>query len=868
MNSLRLVLRHSDKTTAHQPGEKILLSLKQAAYQNYKQVLHNLNSKLGGLDKNEVKHRLIKYGLNITTQQKPKPITLRLILAFKDPLAILLLALAFISLLTNNPASVVMILVMVLISAVIKFWQETRAQLAADKLEKIIKSQATVIRDGETKKISLPRLVPGDIISLTAGDMIPADIRLIESQNLLIDQSMLTGESLPVIKTEDLEQQDLKNPLYFSNICFMGTNVDSGIGKAVVVATGQETYFGSMVKTILADRELTNFDKWIKNFTKLIMRFVLIMVPAVFLINLLTKGDFWQSFLFALAVAVGLAPEMLPMIVTVNLSNGALRMAKKKVVIKHLSAIQNFGAMDILCTDKTGTLTLNRIILEKHCDINHQESPTVLKYAYLNSYFQTGLKNILDQAILHYEDVPISQYKKVAEIPFDFERKLMSIVVKDREHHYLIAKGAAEEIFARCDSYELAGQSHHVNKQIFIRLKKDFEQLSNDGFRVLGLAIKKTAVREKKYTHHDEKELTFLGYLAFLDPPKPSTKNTIKELAELGVDIKILTGDNHLITQQVCQQVDFKIKGIVTDQEIESASDQLLSKLVEENNIFARLSPLHKERVIRALRQNQHTVGYLGDGINDAPALRAADVGISVDGGANIAKESSDIILLEKNLLVLKDGVLEGRRIFSNIIKYIRMAASSNFGNMLSVVGSSIFLPFLPMLPLQILLNNLLYDISQTTIPTDNVDKEQLKRQETLSTEHIKKFILSIGPISSIFDYITYFTMILAFNCWFNPALFHTGWFIESLLSQTLIIHVIRTRRLPFIQSRASWPLIITTLAISAIGIYLPFSPLANYLGLVMPPPRYWLYLAIILLLYFTSTQIAKNWLLKKMHIN
>lgn len=866
MNPLRLLRHHNHQHQDHRLPDQIFDNLKQAALADHKKILKIYQSKLSGLEKNEVNKRLKKYGPNETIGQRPKPIWLKLILSFKDPLIILLLILAALSLTTGSISSVAMILSMVFLSVFIKFWQETKAQTAALSLEKIVKVSTIVLREREQKKVSLKKIVPGDIVLLSAGDMVPADLRLLECQGLLVDQSMFTGESLPIEKSFLIEKNK-QNPLYFNNLCFMGTSIDSGFAKGVVIATGPSSYFGSMVKNILAERELTNFDLWLKSFTQLIMRLVIVMVVLVFIINFLTKGDIWQAFLFSLAVTVGLAPEMLPMIVSANLASGALRLAKKKVIVKHLSSIQNLGSMDILCTDKTGTLTLNQIILEKHCDINHQDSPRVLRQAYINSYHQTGFKNILDQAILNYSNITLSHIKKIGEIPFDFQRKMLSIVYQEGNKKTLVVKGAAEEIFKRCDYYELNGQTHKVNKDIFPRLEKEFTKLSWDGFRVLGLAYKNVSTSVKKYSPLDEKNLTFLGYLAFLDPPKPSAKETIEKLNSLGIDIKILTGDNQIITQKICQEVSFKIKGLITGEQIDKADAKNLSSLVEKNNIFTQLSPLHKEKIITALRHNRHVVGYLGDGINDAPALRAGDVGISVDSGTNIAKESSDIILLEKNLLVLGDGVMEGRRIFANIIKYIRMATSSNFGNMASVIGTSIFLPFLPMLPIQILLNNLLYDISQSTIPTDQVDQNQLEKITTWDIKKVKKYILSFGIVSSIFDYATFLLLLWAFNAWYNPALFQTGWFIESLLSQTLIIHVIRTNKIPFVQSRASWPLIASTIIISLIGIYLPFSPLASNLGFVIPPPTYWLGLGIIIVLYLTTTQILKNYFQKKAFI-
>ncbi len=697
-------------------------------------------------------------------------------------------------------------------------------------------------------------------------------MRVLLAKDLFLNQSALTGESLPVEKKAVSVSSDIQNPLDLLNICFMGSNVESGSATAVVVHTGDRTYFGSLAASIVGQRVLTSFDKGINQFTWLMIRFIAVMVPAVFLINGLTKHNWVEAFLFAVAVAVGLTPEMLPMIVTVNLSQGALTMAAKKVIVKRLNAIQNFGAMDVLCTDKTGTITKGKIVLEKHLDVRGEPSEKVLHYGYLNSYHHTGLKNLLDEAILDHEELEErlkanEKYRKIDEIPFDFVRRRMSVVIEDETGlNILICKGALDEMMSQCTRIEINGQIVAMSPEYDAKSRQLVSVLNGEGFRVIALAYKEMpgAKDEPVYSVSDESDLILLGFLAFLDPPKETTMEALKRLHALNVDVKILTGDNEIITAYICKQVGMPVENLMLGTQIEKMSDAELSEAVRSASVFARLVPAHKERVVHALQKNGHVVGFMGDGINDAPALKAADVGISVDTAVDIAKESSDIILLENSLLILEQGVMEGRRVFGNIIKYIKMAASSNFGNMLSVVGASAFLPFLPMLPIQVLANNLLYDFSQTTIPTDEVDADWLTRPRKWAIGDIQRFILFIGPISSIFDYATFFIMLYIFNAWTSPALFHTGWFVESLFTQTLIIHVIRTNKIPFIESRASWPLIVSSLVIVAVGAWLTVSPLAGTLGFVQLPPKYWLILAVMLVCYVILTQIVKTWFIRR----
>ncbi len=835
-------------------------------------VLKELESQLDGLSQEEADSRRKQYGLNEIAREKRQSALMRLLNNVKNPLVILLTALGVLSFLTGDLRATVVIFVMVVLGVVLRFFQEMRADNAAEKLKAMVSNTATVVRGGKEEEVSLKMLVPGDIIRLAAGDMVPADVRVLSAKDLFLNQAALTGESLPVERKADPTPAEVQNPLELPNICFLGSNVESGSATAVVIHTGEQTYFGSLAASIVGQRQLTSFDKGVNKFTWLMIRFIAVMVPAVFLINGLSRHNWLEAFLFAMAVAVGLTPEMLPMIVTVNLSKGALAMARKKMIVKRLNAIQNFGAMDVLCTDKTGTITQGKIVLEKHLDVHGNPSEKVLHYGYLNSYHHTGLKNLLDEAILAHEELEErlkakEKYRKIDEIPFDFVRRRMSVVVEDETGlNTLICKGAVEEVMSLCTRVEVNGEVVAMLPEHDAKRRQLADDLNGHGFRVIALAYKQMpgAPDEPVYSVKDESDLILLGFLAFLDPPKDTATEALKRLHSLNVDVKVLTGDDEVITAYICKEVGIPVEHLLLGSQIETMSEPELAEAANTTSVFARLVPAHKERIIRALQSKGHVLGFMGDGINDAPALKAADVGISVDSAVDIAKESSDIILLENSLLVLEQGVLEGRRVFGNIVKYIKMAASSNFGNMFSVVGASAFLPFLPMLPIQVLTNNLLYDFSQTTIPTDGVDADWLTKPRQWTIGKILRFILFIGPISSIFDYLTFFMMLYVFNCWHNPALFHTGWFVESLFTQTLIIHVIRTNKIPFIQSRASWPLILTSVIIVAAGAWLTVSPLANTLGFVPLPPLYWLFLAIMLLGYAILTQVVKTWFFRR----
>jgi P-type Mg2+ transporter len=842
----------------------------EAARKDGEDLLQSLRTTSAGLTQAEARKRAAGVGPNEVAQEKPQGWFIRLLKIVRNPLVILLAALSAISFATGDARAGTVMAMMVLLSVVLRFWQEARADAAAAKLKAMIHVTATVIRDGESSEIPLRDLVPGDMIKLSAGDMIPGDVRVFSSKDLFVSQGSLTGESLPVEKFHDPETKDVSSPTELKNTCFMGTSVESGTATAVVVTTGVNTYFGSMASSITGERVLTSFDQGINRFTWLMIQLMAVMVPLVFLINGFTKHDWKGAFFFALAVAVGLTPEMLPMIVSVCLSKGALAMSRRKVIVKRLNSIQNFGGMDILCTDKTGTLTEDRVILQRHCNVAGRETEEVLLDGYLISYFQTGLKNLLDRAILDSPDFhgqeTVKKYKKLDEIPFDFTRRMMSVLVEDPEGKaILLTKGAPEEVFHQCSHFDLDGKRSPMDPALIVGLKAEYESLSSDGFRVLAVATKQLPFK-LICSKDDEGDLVLQGYVAFLDPPKETAGRALEALRQHGVAVKILTGDNELISRKVCKDVGLEPDPMLLGGDVEKMADAELGEAAARTTLFARLSPAHKERVIRALRAKGHVVGFMGDGINDAPALKAADVGISVDTATDIAKESADLILLEKDLMVLEGGVTEGRKIFANILKYIRMGASSNFGNMFSVLGASAFLPFLPMAPIQVLTNNLLYDFSQVPIPTDAVDEEQVVHPRPWNIEEIRRFILFIGPISSIFDYTTFGVMLYVFHCW-EPSrapLFQTGWFVESLMTQTLIIHVIRTNKIPFLQSRASLPLTATTLAIMALGMWLPYSPVAPALGLTGLPAMYWPILLLTLLSYVVLTQIIKVWLLRK----
>jgi P-type Mg2+ transporter len=879
-------------TTKNSNGQRASDLLRDAAAGETPEVLQRLNTSLTGLSEAEAAERLEVFGPNEVAQERRHEWLHRLWIAVRNPLVILLTILAVLTFATaessSDYAGGVVMLVMVLLGVSLRFVQETRAGNAAAKLKAMIKVTATAVRDGQPKEVPLQHLVPGDVVKLSAGDMIPGDVRLLTAKDLFIIQATLTGESLPVEKTDARDLRTNVSAIEHTNLCFLGTSVESGTATAVIVATGAQTYFGKMASSLAGQQPDTAFDRGVKRFVWLMLTFMLVMVPMVFLINGLMKHNWKDAFFFALAVAVGLTPEMLPMIVSVCLSKGALAMSKKKVIVKRLNSIQNFGAMDVLCTDKTGTLTIDHVILELHCDVFKNESEAVLRDAYLISHFQTGLKNLLDRAVLQYKqlhtELGLDKYKMVDEIPFDFSRRMMSVAVEGPDgERQLLTKGAPEAVFAKCTHFESEGEIFPMEPVLVGDLVQQVNELSEDGFRVLAVATKKLG-QQTTFTKADESHLVLTGYLAFLDPPKDTASKAITALRQHGVTVKVLTGDNDLVTRKVCSEVGIHAEKILLGSQVENMTDEQVAAEVETTDVFARLSPAHKKRVVQALQRNKHVVGFMGDGINDAPALRAADVGISVDNAVDIAKESADMILLEKNLMVLEEGVLEGRKVFVNILKYIRMGASSNFGNMFSVLGASAWLPYLPMQPIQVLTNNLLYDFSQVPIPTDNVGEQQITKPRPWAMGEIARFIMFIGPISSIFDYTTFCLMWFFFKCsnaivtpdlltrfhddavnhTHAAALFNTGWFVESIMTQTLIVHVIRTNLIPFIQSRASWQLTMTTIAIMGVGAWLPFSPVARFLGFVPLPWQFWPFLLLTLLCYVALTQVIKTWLIRK----
>ena len=846
------------------------------------EALQRLGVTENGLSDEQVETAREEYGSNILSHRKEAGIVMELLQRCRNPLVIQLLVICVVSLLMGDVRAATVVGAMVLLSVVLAYVQEHRSSKAVEKLNAMVQTNSLVMRGGKEYDIPIAAIVPGEIVILQAGALIPADLRLINAKDFFVSQSSLTGESMPVEKHAEPADVTGRGVIELQNACFQGSNVVSGTARGLVVNTGSRTHFGSIAEKLSGQRAQTSFDKGIAGFTWLMIRFMVVMVAIVFLIVGVTKHDWAEALLFALSVAVGLTPEMLPMIVTVNLSKGAMAMSRKKVIVKRLNSIQNFGAIDILCTDKTGTLTQDRVILEKAVDVTNRDSDDVLRYAYMNSYYQTGLRNLLDRSVLSHSDLDVERgCKKVDEIPFDFQRKRMSVAVDYQGDHVLICKGAVEDIYKACTHYQIDEEIHLMIDLIKDDLLEEYEELSRDGYRVLGIAYREFPQSKQVFSVADESDLILLGYIAFLDPPKGSAAKAIASLKQYGVVTKILTGDNALVTRKICKDVGLDEQEVITGDRLLGLDETQLGELAEKNNVFARLSPSQKENIITALQKRGHVVGYMGDGINDALSMRAADVGISVDTAVDVAKESADIILLEKSLLVLEDGIIEGRKVFGNIIKYIRMGASSNFGNMFSVVGGSYFLPFLPMAPIQILLNNLLYDASQVGIPADHVDEEYLKTPRRWNIANIRRFMVFIGPMSSIFDYATFFLMLYFFNCklyshaattpemkTYYESLFHTGWFVESILTQTLIVHIIRTNRIPFLQSIASPLLLLTTIIVMIAGAVLPYLPIGSYFGFVPLPASFWIWIAGFLLCYSVLTHSVKVWFHRKYGID
>lgn len=834
-------------------------------------VLKKLDSSLLGLSQNEAYYRLKKYGYNKISEIKKENGFTRLINSLKNPLIILLVLLIIISYLINEHETAIIIFVMVLISTILAFIQESNADKAAQKLQEMVSLKTIVIRDESENSIPVKNVVIGDIIKLSAGHIIPADIRILESNNLYINQSSLTGESLPVEKKSEKQESNLTNILEIPNICFMGSYVSSGTALGIVAATGENTYWGELSLKISGKKEQTAFDEGISKFIWLMIKFMLVTAPLVFIINTITKGDWVHAFLFSLAVIVALTPEMLPMIITVNLAKGALKLSRQKVIVKKLNGIQNLGAINILCSDKTGTLTQNKVILEKHIDVAGRENEKILYYAYLNSYFQSSLRNLLDEAIFEHIDETSSNrlkndFKKVAEIPFDFERRRLSVILeRQNKKRFLFCKGAPEEVLEISSKLEIPDteQVTHIGEADLDNLKALISNFNNDGFRLLAVAYKELPDAIDKYGINNEAELILAGFVAFLDPPKETVSEAIKELNNYGVEIKILTGDNELITNKICKDVGLKVKGIILGEEIENLSDNELVNLAKSKTIFAKLSPFQKEVIVKALKQSG-VVGFLGDGINDAPALKASDVGISVNTAVDIAKETADVILLEKSLLVLVQGVTEGRKVFSNAVKYVRSRSALNFGNMLSIVGASIFLPFLPMLPIQIISSNLLTDFANIALPTDNVDRNNLVNPKPWNIKNIERSMIFLGICVSAFDFILFGAMIFIFNAWNNPSLFQTGWFVDYVTIQVATLYVIRTSQISFINSFPSIQLVISHILVLIAVFLLPYSPFTKALNLTFLPHFYWIVLLVIVFGYLLFSNIIKNMLEKR----
>ena len=885
----------SHTTVSREVPATLAQTLVAAANSDSAVLIDTLGTHTDGLSEVEAQALRQQHGLNEVEHEQPLSRWVHLWHCYKNPFNLLLTLLAAVSLATDDIQAAVVIGTMVVLSTVLRFWQEAKSNKAADALKAMVSNTATVMRrdfsadaapmfgkfygaslnikGAQRIELAIKQLVPGDLIVLSAGDMIPADCRVLSAKDLFVSQAAMTGESMPVEKFAHQTDRDTSNPLELDNIVFMGTNVVSGAATAVVLTTGNNTYFGALAQRVGAtDRGPTSFQTGVNKVSWLLIRFMFVMAPLVLFINGFTKGDWTEALLFALSVAVGLTPEMLPMIVTSTLAKGAVFLSRKKVIVKRLDAIQNFGAMDVLCTDKTGTLTQDKIFLARHVDVWGQESDDVLEMAYLNSYYQTGLKNLLDVAVLEHVEVHRelnvgTAFNKVDEIPFDFTRRRMSVVVAEQDQpHVLICKGAVEEVLSVCNSVRHGESEEALTDELLARIRSVTAAFNEEGLRVVGVAARSMAPGRDTYSLADEQQLTLIGYVAFLDPPKESTAPALKALAEHGIAVKVLTGDNELVTAKICREVGLDQQGLLMGNDIERMSDAELAVAVETTNVFAKLTPTHKERIVRLLKANGHVVGFMGDGINDAPALRTADIGISVDSAVDIAKEAADIILLEKSLMVLEEGVLEGRRTFANMLKYIKMTASSNFGNVFSVLVASAFIPFLPMLPMHLLVQNLLYDVSQIAIPFDNVDEDMLKKPQRWQPAEVGRFMLFFGPISSIFDILTFGLMWYVFqaNTPEHQTLFQSGWFVVGLLTQTLIVHMIRTPKIPFLQSRAAMPLMVMTGVIMAVGIFLPMGPLASYFKLEALPPLYFVFLPMILLAYMALTQAVKGFYIRK----
>ena len=841
------------------------------------ELLKKYNTSLEGISIVEVDDRIEEYGKNIIEIKNNNTLVHKLKEAFINPFNIVLTIVAIITFITDviiatkkDYSTFILIVSTVLISAIISLKEQTKSDNAAKKLKKMITNKMEVIRDEVQTTIDIENIVPGDIVKLSSGDMIPGDVRFLETKDLFIDQASLTGESNPVEKFTTLKQYE--NITDISNIGFMGTNIVSGSSTAVVLATGNNTYFGSMAKSMYSVNEKNSFEKGMDDITKILIKFMIILVPIVLIINIFTTKDFLSSLIFAITIAVGLTPEMLPVITTSTLAKGAVEMSKKKTIVKRLSAIQTFGQMNILCTDKTGTLTEDEVVLEKYMDVLGNESLRILKHAFLNSYFQTGLKNLIDVAIISRTEkeklnILKEKYKREDEIPFDFTRRRMSVVLKDENgKRQLITKGAVDEIMAICSYIDLDGKAIELTEEYRKKAYEVYEKNNSDGLRVLAVAQKNEIHDVETFGVQDESNMVLIGFVGFLDPPKESAKQAIETLKNYGVDTVVLTGDSEGVALNVCKKVGITIKNSLIGKQVEELTDEELKEKVKECHLYSKLSPLQKQRIVRIYQENGNTVGYMGDGINDSPPLKQADVGISVDTAVDIAKETADIILLEKDLNVLEQGVINGRKTFTNLLKYIKMATSGNFGNMLSVIIASIFLPFLPMLPVHILIQNLLNDFAQIGMPFDNVDNEYLKKPKTWDTEGIKKFMFAFGIISTVLDVICFAILLFVFkyNTVEKAVLFQSGWFVFGILSQTLIIHMIRTSKIPFIESKSSRQLLLSTLTIIAITLIISFTNISKIFDLSKLPNSYLIWIIILMCIYILLIQIYKIKYIKK----
>ncbi|MCX6955005.1 MAG: magnesium-translocating P-type ATPase [Verrucomicrobia bacterium] len=866
----------------------LFANLGEAAAADQPTVLARLEADAGGLSWTEAARRRGTFGPNELSSQKPPSWPVVLWSAFKHPFNGVLVALGAVSYATGDLKAAIVMGSMIVLSVGLRFWQEMKSLVQAESLRRLVRNETTVVRTGaapvnlkasplDVRAVDIPTadLVPGDVVIFSAGDMVPADLRLLESRDLFVTQSALTGEAMPV---EKFDPERIERPLATAangalpadvldspHLLFMGTSIVSGTARALVLATGNRTYFGAMAAKLGGTRPVTAFDRGVRSVSWLLIRFMLVMAPTVFLVNGLMKHDWLEALLFGVAIAVGLTPEMLPMIVNANLARGAIALARQKTIVKRLHAIQSFGAMDVLCTDKTGTLTQDKVVLIRHVDLHGMDSQRVLEHAFLNSLFQTGLKNLLDRAVVdRAQELGMRDaaklWHKADELPFDFVRRRMSVVLfRVKTEPMLFCKGAVEEMLEICTQVEEGGQVRPLTEESRRELKAVRDRLNEDGLRVIAVGYKRLTPRTR-VTVQDETDLIFSGFVAFLDPPKESTAEALRLLAHHGVTVKILTGDNAIVARKICRSVGLVVDHVVTGVEVEPLDDVALGELAERTTIFAKLSPLQKARVVRTLKARGHTVGFMGDGINDASALREADVGISVDSAVDVAKEAADIILLEKSLLVLERGVIEGRRTFGNVIKYVKMTASSNFGNVFSVLIASAFLPFLPMLAVQLLVQNLLYDVSQIAIPWDTMDAEFLRVPRQWDAGTIAKFMVCIGPISSIFDLATFWVMwhVFGANTPAEQALFQSGWFVVGLLTQTLIVHMIRTEKIPFVQSTAAPVVLITTAVVMAVGVWLPFSPLAGSFHLQALPAGFFIFLPLVLFAYCMLTQLVK----------